>query len=196
MSGSLPSAMSQPERGTSHGRLALTSRIHASPRRQHPGVISRGARPKLEREPRPGPGSAQVPITVGASSWARGRGVPPRALRRRPVDVLGTLLHEDAHGLAQARQVNDTSRQGRFDSRRYKAVAENSACKSTTTCTIGWSTPAFPGDRRGLPRRTRTPGSCPGRLAPPRDGASGLAGRLTNASTATMCTHLSQVGFQ
>jgi hypothetical protein len=30
--------------------------------------------------------------------------------QRGPVDVLGTLLHEAAHGLAYARQVQDTSR--------------------------------------------------------------------------------------
>jgi hypothetical protein len=28
--------------------------------------------------------------------------------------VLGTLLHEAAHGLAQARSIQDTSRQGRY----------------------------------------------------------------------------------
>src|SRR6266705_1093111 len=35
-------------------------------------------------------------------------------LRRGPVDVLGTLLHEAAHGLAHARGIADTSRQGRY----------------------------------------------------------------------------------
>src|SRR5215218_3534902 len=38
-------------------------------------------------------------------------------LQRGPVDVLGTLLHEAAHGLAQARGIQDTSRQGRYHNR-------------------------------------------------------------------------------
>jgi hypothetical protein len=39
--------------------------------------------------------------------------VSGEGLQRGPVDVLGTLLHEAAHGLAQARSIQDTSRQGR-----------------------------------------------------------------------------------
>jgi hypothetical protein len=35
-------------------------------------------------------------------------------LQRGPTDVLGTLLHEAAHGLAHTRSIRDTSRQGRF----------------------------------------------------------------------------------
>jgi hypothetical protein len=45
-------------------------------------------------------------------------------LQRGPTDVLGTLLHEAAHGLAQARGVQDTSRQGRYHNRRYATLAQ------------------------------------------------------------------------
>ena len=40
--------------------------------------------------------------------------VSGEGLQRGPTDVLGTLLHEAAHGLAQARSIQDTSRQGRY----------------------------------------------------------------------------------
>jgi Ribonuclease G/E len=40
--------------------------------------------------------------------------VSGEGLQRGPVEVLGTLLHEAAHGLAYVRKVSDTSRQGRY----------------------------------------------------------------------------------
>jgi hypothetical protein len=39
------------------------------------------------------------------------------------VEVLGTLLHEAAHGLAATREIQDTSRQGRYHNRRYATLA-------------------------------------------------------------------------
>src|SRR4029453_3856781 len=49
--------------------------------------------------------------------------VSGEGLQRGPVEVLGTLLHEAAHGLAHARSIQDTSRQGRYHNRRYAALA-------------------------------------------------------------------------
>jgi hypothetical protein len=43
--------------------------------------------------------------------------VSGEGLQRGPVDVLGTLLHEAAHGLAHVRKLSDTSRQGRYHNR-------------------------------------------------------------------------------
>ena len=43
--------------------------------------------------------------------------VSGEGLQRGPVDVLGTLLYEAAHGLASVRMVSDTSRQGRYHNR-------------------------------------------------------------------------------
>jgi len=45
------------------------------------------------------------------------------ALNREAVDVLGTLLHEAAHALAQVRNINDTSGRGRHN-RRFAELAE------------------------------------------------------------------------
>src|SRR6266542_565300 len=45
-------------------------------------------------------------------------------LRRGARDVLATMLHEAGHGLAAARNLKDTSRQGRYHNAKYKALAE------------------------------------------------------------------------
>jgi hypothetical protein len=60
-------------------------------------------------------------------------------LHRGPTDVLGTLLHEAAHGLAQARSIQDTSRQGRYHNRRYASLAAELGLEVTTVKPIGWS---------------------------------------------------------
>jgi hypothetical protein len=58
--------------------------------------------------------------------------------------VLGTLLHEAAHGLACARSIQDTSRGGRYHNRRYAALARELGLEVTTVKPIGWSTTTVP----------------------------------------------------
>jgi hypothetical protein len=65
-------------------------------------------------------------------------------LRRGPVDVLGTLLHEAAHGLAAVRSVKDTSRQGRYHNRRYAALADELGLTVEHAEVLGWSTTSVP----------------------------------------------------
>jgi hypothetical protein len=65
-------------------------------------------------------------------------------LQRGPVEVLGTLLHEAAHGLAQARGVQDTSRQGRYHNRRYATLARELGLEVTSVQPIGWSATTVP----------------------------------------------------
>jgi hypothetical protein len=65
-------------------------------------------------------------------------------LHRGPLEVLGTLLHEAAHGLAQARSVQDTSRGGRYHNRRYAALARELGLDVTTVKPIGWSATTVP----------------------------------------------------
>jgi hypothetical protein len=65
-------------------------------------------------------------------------------LRRQPRQVLGTLLHEAAHGLADQRRINDTSRGGRYHNRRYKALAEELGLDVAETGAIGWSATSVP----------------------------------------------------
>jgi hypothetical protein len=65
-------------------------------------------------------------------------------LHRSPREVLGTLLHEAAHGLAQARQVQDTSRQGRYHNRRYATLARELGLEVASVKPIGWSATTVP----------------------------------------------------
>jgi hypothetical protein len=50
--------------------------------------------------------------------------VAGEGLRRPASEVLATLLHEAAHAIADCRGVQDTSRDGRYHNRRYRAIAE------------------------------------------------------------------------
>ena len=65
-------------------------------------------------------------------------------LQRGPVDVLGTLLHEAAHGLAQARSTQDTSRQGRYHNHRYATLAAELGLEVASIQPIGWSATTVP----------------------------------------------------
>jgi hypothetical protein len=89
-------------------------------------------------------------------------------LQRGPLEVLGTLLHEAAHGLAQARGIQDTSRQGRYHNRRYATLAGELGLEVASVQPIGWSATPVPREhRQGLRRPARGPGRGPGPLAPP-----------------------------
>jgi hypothetical protein len=65
-------------------------------------------------------------------------------LHRGPAEVLGTLLHEAAHGLAQARSLQDTSRGGRYHNRRYATLARELGLEVTSVKPIGWSATTVP----------------------------------------------------
>jgi hypothetical protein len=65
-------------------------------------------------------------------------------LHRGPLDVLGTVLHEAAHGLACARSIQDTSRQGRYHNRRYAQLARELGLDVATQPPIGWSATTVP----------------------------------------------------
>ncbi len=55
------------------------------------------------------------------------------------VDVLGTLLHEATHALAHVRGIQDTSRQGRYHSRKFRDLAEEMGLFVAEAPGIGWS---------------------------------------------------------
>jgi hypothetical protein len=80
-----------------------------------------------------------------AMRWSHGEDQLPEVfvggegLRRGAVDVLGTLLHEAAHALADVRGIKDTSRQARYHNRRYAAVARELLLDVAVVGDIGWS---------------------------------------------------------
>jgi hypothetical protein len=65
-------------------------------------------------------------------------------LARGAPEVLATLLHEAAHALAAERQIKDTSRQGRYHNRRFKALAEELGLHVEHHPTLGWSPTTLP----------------------------------------------------
>ena len=61
-------------------------------------------------------------------------------LARGPADVFTTLLHEAAHALALAREVADTSRDGRYHNKRYKILAQELGLEVQRDAQQGFST--------------------------------------------------------
>ena len=60
-------------------------------------------------------------------------------LGRGAVAVLGTLLHEATHALANVRGVQDCSRQGRYHNRRFQTLASEMGLDVRQVPVIGWS---------------------------------------------------------
>lgn len=65
-------------------------------------------------------------------------------LQRGAVDVLGTLLHEAAHGVANTRGVQDCSRQGRYHNKRFKVIAEELGLELQHSESLGYSNTLVP----------------------------------------------------
>lgn len=82
--------------------------------------------------------------------WQRSDGRLPElfvggeGLARGARDVLGTALHEAAHGVASVRDIRDTSRQGRFHNTRYRVLAEELGLTVAQAASIGWSDTTVP----------------------------------------------------
>jgi hypothetical protein len=80
-----------------------------------------------------------------ALRWQTGDGLMPEVfvggegLAAGPIAVLGTLLHEAAHALADVRGIKDTSRQGRYHNQRYADLARDLGLDITRVDPIGWS---------------------------------------------------------
>ncbi|MDQ1392270.1 MAG: hypothetical protein QOF30_1247 [Acidimicrobiaceae bacterium] len=53
--------------------------------------------------------------------------------------MLATLLHEAAHGPADAREISDTARQGRYHNRRFQRLAEELGLDVTVAGTFAWA---------------------------------------------------------
>lgn len=60
-------------------------------------------------------------------------------LRRGAAGVLGTLLHEAAHGVAHTRGIKDTSRGGRYHNARFRSLGEELGLVLAMDGTRGWS---------------------------------------------------------
>jgi hypothetical protein len=65
--------------------------------------------------------------------------VSGEGLRRTPAEVFTTLLHEATHGLADARGIQDTSRQGRWHNKRFAKLAAELGMTATKDDKLGYS---------------------------------------------------------
>jgi hypothetical protein len=85
-----------------------------------------------------------------AGRWQRSDGRLPElfiggeGLERGAVPVLGTLLHEGAHGIAAARGIQDTSRQGRYHNARFRDLAAEVGVNVAKVRSLGWSETSVP----------------------------------------------------
>ena len=95
-----------------------------------------------------GAGSGRRGLRLGhfaAGRWSDRGGqlgelfVAGEGLERGAEDILVTLLHEAAHALAHARGIRDTSRQGRYHNRRYRAVARELGLDVAYHPHLGWT---------------------------------------------------------
>lgn len=70
--------------------------------------------------------------------------VSGEGLQRGAAAVLGTLLHEAAHGIANVREIKDTSRQGRYHNKRFKELGTEVGLTLAEDPSIGWSITTVP----------------------------------------------------
>jgi hypothetical protein len=131
--------------GTASLLVACLERIWSTIRQRHPDVpeavlvVASGSEGKRLNLGHFAPHRWQVNGTDRHEVLVGGEG-----LHRGPLEVLGTLLHEAAHGLAQARSVQDTSRGGRYHNRRYATLARELGLDVATVKPIGWSATTVP----------------------------------------------------
>jgi hypothetical protein len=85
-----------------------------------------------------------------ASVWTRGDEdvhelfVGAEGLSRGAQALMGTLLHEAGHAMAEARGVQDTSRQGRYHNRKFQAIAQELGIEVEHSESLGWSSTTMP----------------------------------------------------
>jgi hypothetical protein len=65
--------------------------------------------------------------------------VSGEGLRRTPAEIFTTLLHEATHGLADARNIQDTSRQGRWHNKKFATLAAELGMTTTKDDKLGYS---------------------------------------------------------
>jgi hypothetical protein len=65
--------------------------------------------------------------------------VSGEGLSRTPAEVFTTLLHEATHGLADARGIQDTSRQGRWHNKKFATLAAELGLTAAKDDKLGYS---------------------------------------------------------
>jgi hypothetical protein len=132
------------------GLLAALDEAYAALRAEHPGLPR--ALVTVE-EPHPAvvrriacwrPGRLVTAAGVFEGRIAFGYPPPHRAVPRLlldgpPAGILGTLVHEAAHALADARGIADTSRRGTYHNAAYRDLAEELGLDTAKDERYGWT---------------------------------------------------------
>lgn len=143
--------------GVSAALVGAIERTWSEVRRHHPDVpavvVALGSGTLRER-------AGEVRLGhFAAARWRAGAEEIPElfvggeGLERGAVELLGTLLHEAAHGLGSVRGIADTSRQGRYHNARYRVLAEELGLEVRRVGSIGWSETAVLADTERRYRR-------------------------------------------
>lgn len=124
----LPAAVLVVASGSKPGGLTLG---HWGPGRWHDGAAKKKAAKKAARR---GKGAKPANVSQVAEVMISGEG-----LQLGAAEVMGTLLHEAAHGLAAARGIKDTSRGGRYHNTKFKLLAEEMGLSVEQSGAGGWT---------------------------------------------------------
>jgi hypothetical protein len=131
-----------PPENASSALLAVLERCWAKVRQHHPElpeavlIVASGSGPK---------GGVEKWGHFAPHRWEHGDQerhevlIGAEGLRRGADEVLETLLHEAAHGLAASREVADTSRQGRYHNRHYQRLAQELGLIVEKVGVYGWT---------------------------------------------------------
>ncbi len=136
----------------------------------------------------------------GAMRWQRAAGgedlsevmVSGEGLARDPVEVLATLLHEAAHAVAHVRDIQDTSRQGRYHNKRFAEIADQLGLQVAELPGFGLAATALPAASEQTYRevldRLRVALTLSRRAEAARGAGGGTAGRgRTSNNNPTPC---------
>jgi hypothetical protein len=143
--------VSEPELHFTSELVAAVGSVWSEIRRRHPDVpavvLSLGSGSESRGRLKLGHFAAERWIASDGDSLAElflgGEG-----LEQGSDALLDTLLHEAAHGLAHARGVADTSRQGRYHNQRFRRLAAEVGLSVATAGDMGWSATSLePGTR-------------------------------------------------
>jgi hypothetical protein len=139
-----PSNHSPSPDGTASLLVAALEHAWQTVRTHHPDVpdavlvVASGSEGKRLNWGHFAPTAGRSPVPTATRSWSAAE-----ASTAAP-GSLGTLLHEAARGLAQARQVQDTSRGGRYHNCRYAQLARELGLDVASVRPIGWSATTVP----------------------------------------------------
>ncbi len=135
--------MTRPTSTAASVLVAALERTWAAIRARHPQV------PEVVMAVASGSAGRRGELKLGHFAerrWTVATAERPELFAAGPVEVLGTLLHEAAHGLAATRGVQDTSRQGRYHNRRYAALASELGLTVQRAGARGWTATQVPTD--------------------------------------------------